>query len=1019
VLLQSIGTTAGAIGYVQDGDVITEGSDSIGIVAQSITGAGGYAGGDFAGDGGTGIAGLLTLDVSGGIQTSGDGAIGALLQTIGGDGGAISYTQTGNVITGGDGAVGVVAQSLGGGGGLVDGIFGNAGTSGNGGAIAFDLTGSIGTAGDAAHGVLLQSIGGGDGSAITYSQAGDVFTGGNGSVGIIVQSLGGGGSFAGEAFGNGAGAGNAGPIAFDLAGSVQTVGDGSHGVLLQTIGGGDAGTIHYSQAGDVTTAGDGAIGIIAQSLGGGGGFAGGIFGNAGGTGDAGAISFDLTGSVFTDGDASHGVLLQSIGGGSGGGIDYAQVGDIVAMGDNSIGLAVQSLGGGGSLDEGALGAASFAAQAVPMAAVPLAASGGTAGAVTLDITGSIVAPGVNSTAVFAQSDGPDGAGDITITASGDIRGGSGTGAGVRLAGGADNLVTINGTLSAVSGLAMESGSGNDQLANTGVVVGNLILGGGANSVFNAEGSTFVTIDTLDLRDGAGSTGTFTNAGDLLLGRSAPRYPIDLLAGETWDASSLGAPALAIDPEFDLYLGTTVISQVSLDGDFIQTDTGYDAFDIAFGPYASDRVDVTGNATVDGTADITLTWLENANPVALFATGGVGVDNGLTVPDTIALDYKILAGDAGIELAFDSDFGQDFLTANGQALGQHMDSALQVGGASGIGRLMALLGNLTAGQEALYADIFDELDPEALTAPSLTQFVTAREFGQQLFGCELTSKGPDRTCIWGQVGTHSIKRDTDRGDLAFKQSGGVQLRVGVDQPLGNDFSVAAAFGYDELGKLRFDDGRAKADGNGIHGGIGVRKLFGAAGAGSASLTLSAGRQKNDLSRNQTIFVSGLGRSHYTTSYVQAAANVGYSFDVGTLFLRPELDGSMTGLKQHSFTEKGLEGLGMVGASDTEWVGTLSPHLTLGADISSTARISFTGGAVFHNKGQISHPFRFIGTDPSSDAAIIATRFDKSAFMAGANVAILGNSWLKMDVGYRGEFGKSMTSHTGHVDIRIPF
>ena len=95
---------------------------------------------------------------------------------------------------------------------------------------------------------------------------------------------------------------------------------------------------------------------------------------------------------------------------------------------------------------------------------------------------------------------------------------------------------------------------------------------------------------------------------------------------------------------------------------------------------------------------------------LFATDGVGIDNGLDVPDTIALDYKVLAGDQGILLAFDSDFGQDFLNANEQALGHHMDSALQVGGASGIGRLMALLGNLTAGQEGLYADIFDELDP---------------------------------------------------------------------------------------------------------------------------------------------------------------------------------------------------------------------------------------------------------------------------------------------------------------------
>ena len=76
----------------------------------------------------------------------------------------------------------------------------------------------------------------------------------------------------------------------------------------------------------------------------------------------------------------------------------------------------------------------------------------------------------------------------------------------------------------------------------------------------------------------------------------------------------------------------------------------------FGPYESDLVTVSGDATVAGTADITLIWLENADPVPLFATGGVGIDNGLEIPDTIALDYHVLANDDGIQLAFDSDFG---------------------------------------------------------------------------------------------------------------------------------------------------------------------------------------------------------------------------------------------------------------------------------------------------------------------------------------------------------------------------
>ena len=88
---------------------------------------------------------------------------------------------------------------------------------------------------------------------------------------------------------------------------------------------------------------------------------------------------------------------------------------------------------------------------------------------------------------------------------------------------------------------MESDTGNDRLENTGIVVGNLILGSGTNSIFNAEGATFVTIDTLDLQDGAGSSGLFTNEGNFLLGRSAPRSP------STWPrATRFGGRAVGGD-----------------------------------------------------------------------------------------------------------------------------------------------------------------------------------------------------------------------------------------------------------------------------------------------------------------------------------------------------------------------------------------------------------------------------------------------------------------------------------------
>jgi hypothetical protein len=274
-------------------------------------------------------------------------------------------------------------------------------------------------------------------------------------------------------------------------------------------------------------------------------------------------------------------------------------------------------------------------------------------------------------------------------------------------------------------------------------------------------------------------------------------------------------------------------------------------------------------------------------------------------------------------------------------------------------------------------------------------------------------------MWGQIGTHSIKRDSDRGDLSFSQSGNAQLRGGVEQPLGSGFGIAAAIGYDELGDLRFNAGQAKANGNGLHGGVGLRKLFGPNDAGSASVTFSIGRQKNEVNRAQTIFVNGEGRSNYKTSYMQVAGNFGYSINFGQFFARPEVDASVIGLKQHGFTEQGLAGLGMVGETDTDRIRTVSPHLTLGMDISRTARFSLTGGGVFHNQGEITHPFRFIGADPASDPALISSRFDKSSFLAAANLEVVGNDRIKIDAGYRGEFGKSVTSHSANIDVRFAF
>ena len=52
-------------------------------------------------------------------------------------------------------------------------------------------------------------------------------------------------------------------------------------------------------------------------------------------------------------------------------------------------------------------------------------------------------------------------------------------------------------------------------------------------------------------------------------------------------------------------------------------------------------------------------------------------------------------------------------------------------------------------------------------------------------------------------------------------------------------------------------------------------------------------------------------------------------------------------------------------------------------------------------------------------MISTRFDKQAFMAGADVAVFGSGRVRIDAGYRGEFGKSVTSHTANLEVNVAF
>ncbi|WP_158969284.1 autotransporter outer membrane beta-barrel domain-containing protein [Chachezhania sediminis] len=323
--------------------IVTMGSASFGILAQSIGGGGGLA------SGGT-------------TDAKGDNLAVSLNMTVGGDGGAgntggtVTITNAGTIQTGGvvenaDGthrtigsdAVAILAQSIGGGGGI-------AGDSDASSAVSSDDDdededsskddSDSSSWSDYSYSATLNIGGSGgdgaDGGTVEVTNTGSIQTYGHRAIGIQAQSVGGGGGNAGAA--TSTLDGDDGEDDDDDGGDSKDD-DKSSGTLSADVTiGGDAGngsnggavTVD-NQGGTIATAGYGAFGILAQSIGGGGGYASegtvdntskfhiGVVDNGtdGNRGNGGNVDVQDSGTILTAGDDAPAIIAQSIGGGGG------------------------------------------------------------------------------------------------------------------------------------------------------------------------------------------------------------------------------------------------------------------------------------------------------------------------------------------------------------------------------------------------------------------------------------------------------------------------------------------------------------------------------------------------------------------------------------------------------------------------------------------------------------------------------------------------------------------------------
>jgi hypothetical protein len=845
------------------GSIFTQGVNGHGIFAQSIGGGGGSGGNAFSFSATAPVIPEVPVAINASIAIGGEGG-------DGGNGGLIDINHSGDIATTGFRASGITAQSVGGGGGdggnatsvtlnvNVDAsatvaIGGDGGLGGHGGLVGVDSTGTIMTAGAHAGGILAQSIGGGGGAggdATTVSIDLDFPTspedliptpgmsfdvaiggtgGGGGSGGDVVVTTDGGilteGVFAAgitaQSIGGGGGAGgDARTLQFDISANPTDfvpyldlisfestlVFGGSGGV------GGDGGAVAIVNHADVMTQGAFAHGVIAQSIGGGGGTGGNALtfqldttdlpipevpildditgltnlsmvleGSGGSAGNGGNVAFVNGGNIQTEGDFAHGLVAQSVAGGGGlAGIVNAQGATTTLMGEFAQGL-LSMIPGSGVGFFGSVGGS------------------GTAGNVALNNTGNIATFGDSAFGMFAQSAAGTGvAGSVDVTTSGDIHayGQDASGVLAQSVGGAGNgniaIEILDGVVIGGSGdgagVFMADGNSNS-LVNHGLVGslpgihGMAVISTGGDDRIENFGTL---IGSFDLGAGLNS---FDNYGWMHSGSTLYVGDGNLLTNAGW-LSPGGIDNMMATQVVGNYLGTAE-STLLFD---LQFDQGNDSYD---------SLAITGTAVLDGTLVLNLLDTRHIMPgtfehVLITGAGGI-TDDGLdlSVADSAVVSYDLFASsDTEHALRYAVDFAPSGMDSQYMGIGDYINRIQLAGGSDGTAPLMALLVALP--DDELLKAAYDRLSPHIYLENQTSRVFAGLGFDRMMHSCPVREGdyrfSAEGECLWMNVADRDIAHEGASGTPGSSEQA-TSVNLGYQKALTEHWHGGLAFGHE--------------------------------------------------------------------------------------------------------------------------------------------------------------------------------------------------------------------------------
>ncbi len=862
-------------------------------------------------------AGNLTADdvdvhFAGRIVTTGDFAAGIVVYTPDGD---QLIAAVGSITTEGQGS---------------NAIFGTSET----GDIVIESSADLRTTGPSASGIRAASEEG----AISIIASGSILT--DGGIGISAAS-------------------ETGDISIASDARIITFGNDAIGIQAETQA-----DVMIGVSGAIETSGEDAMGVFARSF----------FGN---------VTLASTALISTEGYEAHGISIDA-----GGDIAAASIGSITTHGEGARGIFLQAtgdaiLGVAGSIQTFGDAADAVAVHAdndiVVIAAADITTMGNDAygiyvesaqGAATVLSGGNITAHGTGSIGIAVSAELA-----ASLTNFGTITGGSCC-PGVMLTSGSEDTTLINfGSISALSGFAIDVSGTTNTIENYGTVTGDV--------------STFY-----------GDT-TFTNyaSGQLNSGT--------LLYARTINHGTL-APG-----------GAGAIETTLVMDSYAQSSTGRLAIDVDAQAGQSDALFVSDAAELAGTVVVSIIGAPRA-PVQeyLILAAGTGVtDNGLGLLASPALHAKLLYPDAdSVVLGIAVDYATSGLNGNQRALAGYLNQiAARLGWPHRIdGVLLGLLNTL--GIDA-YRDALDQLAPQIYGDAQIAAMYSSLAFSNALLSCKVNGNDTasimrEGQCLWAGASARFLDNDTTYEQTGFSEAAGL-FTAGAQVALDDVWRLGFAAGYQS--SLLSTPTNAQSDGSMAQAGVALKYNPGALLLAAA---LSGGGAWYDTTRPMDFGgFSSTADSNQRLGIFTGSLRAAYVFGAPHLYLKPAIDLALTSLNMGGFTESTANGAGLAVSGSSNTIFSLAPTLEAGSEWwlsnGTLVRPHLRGGLAWYEGADIDVAASF-AVAPLADSFIISTGtgvgVDDVMGLVGAGVEVISGEDAVFRLSYDGQVGSNTQIHS---------